>query len=135
MKILVLTGGGWANLQVASVLAGAHGFLYKPFTSSDLFRAIRLVHEGKLFFDAAALADALSPAAVPQTPSPALTEDERQFLGLVRTCRSTAEIAAALNVSLKAVYQRRFRLKRKLGLRSSKDLDGFAEKVAGPPVT
>ena len=65
MKILVLTGGGWEDQQVASIVAGANGFLYKPFTTSDLARAIRIVHEGKVYFDASALAEASLPYSDP----------------------------------------------------------------------
>jgi two-component system, NarL family, response regulator DevR len=131
MKILVLTGGGWEDQQVASILAGAHGFLYKPFTTSDLVRAIRVLYEGKAYFDAIALAEALSPAAPAASTTVAVTEEERAFLELLRKGLPTAAIAARLEIGIKAVYQRRFRLKKKLGLRSSRELIGFAAGLGG----
>jgi DNA-binding NarL/FixJ family response regulator len=129
LKILVVTGGGWEDQQVSSILAGAHGFLYKPFSSSDLIRAIRHVHTGKVFFDAAAVEKAVdSPKSSPAEQVP-LTAEELEFMDLLRKGLSNLEIAAQLNVGIKAVYQRRFRLRNKLGLRSSRELTGLTKET------
>ena len=127
IRVLVTTGGGWADQQVASILAGANGFLYKPFTSSDLTNSIRLIYSGKAFFDLAAVTAALNAPAVPHSvPEEPLSPEDLEFLGLLRRGLSNTEIATMWNTGIKAVYQRRFRLKTKLGLHCARDLTGFA---------
>jgi DNA-binding NarL/FixJ family response regulator len=127
MKVLVITNGGWQDQQVASILAGAHGFVYKPF---ELGRAVKLVRDGKAFFEMSALVEALDrPVASNNLDSPPLSEDECAFLELIRDGLPNAEIARKFNTDIKAVYQRRFRLKSKLDLKSARELIRFAQRV------
>jgi DNA-binding NarL/FixJ family response regulator len=129
IKVLVITGGGWKDQQVASIVAGADGFLYKPFTSSDLAKAIKVIHSGKVFFDASALAEALScPTCDAAANARSLSAEDLSFLELIRGGLSATEIAARLNTGIKAVYQRRYRLKSKLGLRSARELFDWARR-------
>lgn len=127
IKVLVITGGGWTDQQVASILAGANGFLYKPFTSSDLANSIRIVHSGKAFFDFTAVTRALTvPNVLPAVPHDSLSTEDREFLELIRQGMSCTQIAAKWSIGVKAVYQRRYRLKSKLKLHSARDLECLA---------
>ncbi|MFO1501146.1 MAG: response regulator transcription factor [Verrucomicrobiota bacterium] len=135
IKVLVVTGGGWNDQQVASILAGANGFLYKPFTSSDLAKAIQLVHSGKAYFDYAALAAALSSSGSHSTPSVHLSSEDREFLDLIRQGLTNTAIADQWKTGIKAVYQRRYRLKAKLGLHSARELAHFAASFEGPSLS
>src|SRR5439155_15140014 len=56
---------------------------------------------------------------------------DNDFLELIRQGLSNAEIAEKWKTDIKAVYQRRFRLKSKLGLRSARDLVSFLKNFGG----
>jgi DNA-binding NarL/FixJ family response regulator len=126
MKILVITEGDWQDQQVASILVGTHGFLYKPYKPSELGKAISLLQDGKVFFDSAALSDSLNVPAPNLAAGLRLSEEDCQFLELIRQGLSNADIAEKLQIEIKAVYQRRYRLTSKLQLKSARELVTFA---------
>ncbi len=131
MKVLVVTGGGWDDYEVASVLAGAHGFLYKPFIVSDLPRAIAMLSEGKLYFAAEAQRAALAQLRAPKLANPvSLSPEDEEILESILQDVQPKDFATRLGVGIKAVYQRRFRLKCKLGLSTTRELREFAKSRA-----
>lgn len=122
LKILITTDGGHEDQQIPSLLAHANGFLYKPF---DLVKAVISVSDGKAYFDFSAVHKVLSEPSHAENLQ-LLTAHEFDFLALVKQGLSTADIAKKLDVETKAIYQLRFRIKTKLGLRSARDIRTIA---------
>jgi ligand-binding sensor domain-containing protein/DNA-binding CsgD family transcriptional regulator len=62
---------------------------------------------------------------------PALTENDLRLCSLMRLHLSTKEIASLLNISVRGVEQSRYRLKKRLGLRSDEDLSKYIANIRG----
>jgi DNA-binding NarL/FixJ family response regulator len=93
---------------LSALRAGAQGYLLKGAPRDELFRAIRVVHAGGSLLQPVVTARLLrhvggeaedAPAPAPE----ALTEREREVLGLLAQGRSNKEIAAALTITERTV--------------------------------
>jgi DNA-binding NarL/FixJ family response regulator len=125
VKVLVLTTFDLDDYVVEALRAGASGFLLKDVPSAELVQAIRAVAAGDAMLAPSVTRRLLDrfakrlPAPDPATPAAlaALTEREREVLGLIARGMSNAEIAAELVVSEATVKTHVAHVLAKLGLR------------------
>ncbi len=104
-RALILTSAAGAGPVASAMAAGAVGYLYKDVDPEALVRAIRTAADGNVVLAPAAAGPLTGFAVVRQEPSgwDALTEREREVLGLVAQGRSNREIAKTLGVAEKTV--------------------------------
>jgi two-component system response regulator NreC len=97
--------------------AGVRGYVLKKQAAADLVRAIREVASGRVYLSpgvGAAVAEAIRTGG--PGPEERLTPREREVLQLVAEGKTTKEIAAILNVSVKTADAHRTRLMQKLDI-------------------
>jgi two-component system, NarL family, response regulator NreC len=97
--------------------AGVRGYVLKKQAAADLVRAIREVAAGRVYLSpgvGAAVAEAIRAGG--PLPEERLTSREREVLQLVAEGKTTKEIAAILNVSVKTADAHRTRLMQKLDI-------------------
>jgi len=133
-KILVLTVHKTDEYVLASLRAGAAGYVLKDATHQELLAAIRTVLSGKRYLSPD-IADKVIDGYlqgrkndVPATPWERLTPREREVLKLVAEGSKNREIADFLCISLKTVEKHRDSLMKKLDLHSAAALTAYAIK-------
>lgn len=103
IRILIVTMFEDSASVFSAIRAGARGYTLKDSEKDDILTAIRAVGRGDAIFGpaiASRLIDyfaTLRPSA--SVPLPALSEREREILGLIAQGKSNAEIASALVLS------------------------------------
>lgn len=119
--------------------AGARGYLLRDCEPEDLVRAIQRVHAGELIVAPTVVARVLQDAAgepARSADSLALTEREREVVGLVARGCTNAQIARALTITGHTVKGHLARILGKLGLENRVQLAIYAlhHGLAAPPV-
>lgn len=107
-RILFLTSYADDDAVLATILAGAQGFLLKEVGSEELLRAVKRVAGGHSILDPAVTQRVLTRIKTLSAPSPdsrgdELSPQERRVLALVADGKTNKEIAASLNLSGKTV--------------------------------
>ena len=110
---------------------GAHGYVLKDASPSEMVEAVREVSAGRRYLSRALSERAIDAYAEKAQAAPAdaydmLTTREREVLHLAAESSSTSEIAARLGISPRTVETHRENLMRKLGLQSQTDLIRYA---------
>ncbi|MGK2883548.1 MAG: response regulator transcription factor [Rhodococcus sp. (in: high G+C Gram-positive bacteria)] len=123
LRILVLTMHEDHEWLVASIRAGARGYLVKGAEPDEVERAIRAVASGGMIVGASVAATAMSAfAPTPNGPAtelfPQLTQREREVLALVADGLDNAAISRRLFLSPKTVRNNVSNILGKLGLPS-----------------
>jgi two-component system nitrate/nitrite response regulator NarL len=98
---------------------GVQGYVTKDQPAGDLLEAIKHVFSGGLHFPPGMTDALLAPAAEPapsRAGASALTERERQVLGLLAEGHSNKGIAAKLGISVRTAETHRENLSHKLGI-------------------
>lgn len=119
-KVLFLTSYVDEEAAVATILAGAQGYLLKDVLGEGLVRAIEQVAVGQSVLDPALTAQVLamlqSPgsSAGPNPPNP-LSLQEQQMMALIVEGKTNKEIGAALGLSEKTVRNSLTAVFKKLG--------------------
>jgi len=119
-KVLVLTSYVDDEAAMATILAGAQGYLLKNVLGDDLVRAIEHVVAGRSMLDPALTARVL---ALLQSPDPStgpnppnrLSQREQQMMALIIDGKTNKDIGAALGVSEKTVRNTLTAVFKKLG--------------------
>jgi DNA-binding NarL/FixJ family response regulator len=116
--------------------AGASGYIMKQAAADQLLIALRRVLSGGIYVSERVGASMIERIAVSGSkkhidPVERLSNRELQVLNLIGSGKSTREIAADLNLSVKTVESHRQRLKKKLNLESSPKLVQFAVNWIG----
>ncbi len=138
VRILVVTMHEDDDAVVASVRAGARGFLVKSATPDAVERAVRAVAAGELILSPAvaekAMAYVLGGQRSARVPFPQLTAREREVLDLVAGGLDNTAIAARLSLSPKTVRNSVATVLAKLSLRdrSAAIVRARAEGLGGP---
>jgi len=126
-RVLILTSFGEDDKVFPAIRAGAHGYLLKDIQPRELVRAVRETAQGKAQLHpdiARRLMTAISEAAPAQTRKAnalpqeleALTEREREALGLIAQGLTNREIGEKMVISEKTVKTHVSNLLDKLGL-------------------
>jgi DNA-binding NarL/FixJ family response regulator len=104
-RVLIVTSFTEQRTVVPALRAGAAGYVYKDVDPVALAGAIRSVHAGHVLLQPEVAGALLSPehGGTGQGRGNALTEREREVLGLIADGRSNREIARALVLSEKTV--------------------------------
>jgi DNA-binding NarL/FixJ family response regulator len=121
-RVLILTTFDLDQYVYDALRAGASGFLLKDVTADRLVESVRLVAEGTMLLGPSVtrrlVADfAHRSADVPRQPLPQLTAREDEILLELAKCRSNAEIATSLVISIETVKSHVAEVLRKLQLR------------------
>ena len=121
LRVLVITMREDDESVVASVRAGARGYLLKGATPEEVERAVRAVGNGDVILGAQVAARAVAqlagaPVGGPAAPFPELSDREREVLDLVARGFDNATIARRLVLSPKTVRNQVAIVLAKLGL-------------------
>jgi two-component system, NarL family, response regulator DevR len=133
-NVLMLTSYGEREAVIASLMAGASGFLLKNASQEDLLRAVRAIAAGESLLDPVVTRavtdrlveltqDAEDPRLAP------LSEREREVLLLVARGMTNKEIAQALVISVATARNHVSHILDKLGMRGRSDLAVFAAQI------
>ncbi len=130
--ILMITSYTDEDAVVASILAGASGYLLKHLSRAELLRSIRRASSGQSLIDAEATKRAME--QLTQMPGSELTEREREVLALVARGFTNKQIADKLYVSEKTARNHVSHILEKLGLSRRSEAAAFAvEHKLVPP--
>ena len=107
-RVLFLTSFADDDAVLATILAGANGFLLKDVSSEQLIQAVKTVASGRSILDSAVTQRVLANVRSGVTPSPQgkrvpLSPQEERVLALVADGKTNKEIAVSLNLSDKTV--------------------------------
>ncbi len=134
-KVLMLTSYADEDAVLASILAGASGYLLKDTTGQDLAEAILRVAGGASLLDPAVTGLVLSRLKAERGPSAeALSERERGILGLIAQGRTNREIGQALYLAEGTVRNLVSGILAKLAVGSRAEAAArFARRAPGEP--
>jgi len=129
-RVLVLTVHRTEEHFLATLRAGADGYLLKDASFQELITAVRSVLDGGKYLSPGISAQVvegyLAGRRPPPSPLDLLTRRERQVLKLMAEGHGNQGIAGLLSVSPKTVEKHRARLMNKLDLRTTAALTAFA---------
>jgi two-component system response regulator NreC len=132
LAILILSMHSDEGYVLRALKAGAKGYLLKDSAEGDLIEAIKVVHQGRMFFGPEItkmlVADYVQEirARGVEDSYDLLTSREREILQLLAERKSNKEIALALNLSPYTIETHRRNLQEKLNLHSFADLILYA---------
>lgn len=129
--ILILTIHDSEQVVREVLAAGARGFLLKSDAGLELIAAVEALQQRRTFFTTKVAQMMLDGYLRPQDQIDSsvqcvLTPREREVIQLVAEGKTTKEVAAALNLSVKTAETHRTNLMRKLDLHSVADLTLYA---------
>ena len=128
-KVLVLSQYDDKKYILASVKAGATGYLPKRALGMELVSGIRALHEGNSYLyptAASAIIEGFLNCAEGSDPYDKLTNREREILKLIADGQTSREIAERLVISLKTVLGHRAKIMEKLDLHNRTELIKYA---------
>ncbi len=134
IHIVMFTSFSDEDAVMASVLAGASGYLLKNINRAELLRSLRAVAAGQSLIDPTTIHQAkhrLTSIAAGgtisgQSPASELTEREREVLALVARGYTNKQIAEALYVSEKTARNHVSHILEKLGMARRSEAAAFA---------
>ncbi len=130
-RILVLTQYEDREYVRRFLKAGVSGFVLKRAAGQALVDAIRAVHRGGLVLDPEVAREAFEEHGRPAAEDPweSLTDREKQVFKLIAEGRSSKEVAALLEISVKTAMTHREHLMGKLQIHNRADLVRLALKL------
>ncbi|MDQ8201892.1 response regulator transcription factor [Pelagicoccus sp. SDUM812003] len=109
--------------------AGAHGYIEKSVTLSELLNSLRIVADGGCFFGfniTEVIRKVVSEPQHAESPQDSLTDREREVLIMIANGNSNKDIAAILGLSVKTVDNHRCSMMRKLNLHNVASITRYA---------
>jgi DNA-binding NarL/FixJ family response regulator len=125
--VVLLAGHTEPHLILSALRAGVRGYVLTSQAVDDLVHAIRQVAAGSIYLcphASSVLLEAYLSGS--ETPTDPLTGRERQVLQLVAEGKTTKEVAALLNLSIKTAESYRTRLMAKLNVHHTAGLVRYA---------
>jgi DNA-binding NarL/FixJ family response regulator len=126
LPVLIVSGRPEDQYAVRLLRAGASGYVSKESAPEVLLRAVRRVANGGRFISETLAEQLASGMRDPEELHETLSNREYEVLRHTAHGRSSSEIAAALNLSVKTISTYRTRLLHKLGARTTADLIRYA---------
>lgn len=134
IRLIALSMHADRRFVLAALKAGFKGYLLKDSAFDDLNRAIHTVMQGQVFLSSTITAMVVTDL-IRQSPKPAgesvfdrLSPREREILQMIAEGKSTKEIAARLQISVKTVETHRKQIMDKLDLHTIAELVKYAIK-------
>ncbi|MDD2876709.1 MAG: response regulator transcription factor [Acidiphilium sp.] len=125
-RILVVTMYSDLHYVDRALASGAAGYMTKNAPPDELLTAVRAVHRGERYIEAA-ISQSLVLRHVDQgEPGAPLSSRDTDIVRLLAEGRSLGDIADQMGVSYKTIANNCSRIKAKLGLASTKDLLRYA---------
>jgi len=131
-KILVLTMHNSEEYVLASLEAGANGYVLKDATHAELMTAAERILDGKTYLSPDIAEKVVNSYltskkhSAPVTQWDTITPREKQILKLIAEGNSNKSMADYLCISVKTVEKHRANLMRKLGLHNASALTSYA---------
>ena len=131
-KIIALTAHKNEDYLLATLQAGADGYVLKDATHNELVMAIKNVMKGESYYSSGVPAKAIEGylegknSRISVTTWETISKREREVLKLIAGGYKNKEIAEDLNISIKTVEKHRESLMRKLDLHNAAVLTVFA---------
>jgi len=132
IKILALSMHSDHHFVTEMLEAGASGYMLKDSAFAELTNAIRMIMAGGLFFSPRLAGSVLEAFSVKAKPSGKthrkveLSERESEILQMISEGKSSKDITASLNISIKTVETHRQHIMRKLGVHNVAALTKYA---------
>jgi two-component system, NarL family, response regulator NreC len=131
VKVLVLTVHKSEEYILATLQAGADGYVLKDVTHMELIIAIKSVLAGKAYLSPEVSEKVIEGYLEGKSPQPksswdTLTQREREILKMIAEGHKNKEIADHLCISAKTVEKHRANLMQKLNLHSASSLTAYA---------
>jgi DNA-binding NarL/FixJ family response regulator len=125
-RVLVVSAAATQRDVVDAIGAGACGYLTKGAEPSEITHAVEVVASGDTYVSPTLAAYLLRANRGEQSSPHALTEREREILGLVASGERDADIAEQLFISIRTVRSHLDRIRDKTGRRRRADLTRLA---------
>jgi DNA-binding NarL/FixJ family response regulator len=136
IAIIVLSMHESREHVLRALQAGASGYVLKNAAVDELEKAIRAVACGQKYLTPAVSQQLIATVTAPRSDAPgpcnaaeSLTQRQREILQLIAEGRSSREIAALLNISVKTVETHRSLLMERLNLHDVAGLVRYAIRV------
>jgi two-component system, NarL family, response regulator NreC len=132
VRVLVLTLHKTEEFVLASLRAGADGYILKEATPRELRLAVHTVASGKTYLSQDIMGKVVNEDSSRGSSSPTngvwdtLTQREREVLKLVAEGKSNKDMAEFLFLSTKTIEKHRAKLMAKLGMRNAAALTAYA---------
>jgi two-component system, NarL family, response regulator NreC len=131
IKIIALSMHTNKKFIVEMLTAGASGYLIKDSALEELSKAINTVINNRIYLSPIITSVVVEDYRVSKSPadivSPvSLTSREREVLQLIAEGKTTKEIAACLNLSVKTIETHRMQMMNKLNMHSVAELTKYA---------
>ena len=127
IKTLMLSMYTEDRFSIKAIKAGANGYLTKESVVDELVKAVRLVHQGGMFFTPA-VAEKVATLLHPKSDKPAhqkLSEREFQILRMIAAGKKVDVIAEELNLRVMTVVACRNCILEKMQLASNAELTNY----------
>ena len=132
LKVIILSMHSDESYLTRALTAGVKGYLLKETADADLYRAVQVVAQGKVFFSPTITNTLLEDYMRQlqqrglQDSYDLLTDREKEILQLLAEGRSNKEVANILDLSTYTVETHRTHLMQKLNLHSSAEIVLYA---------
>jgi DNA-binding NarL/FixJ family response regulator len=130
IKVIIFSGDSTSDAVDDALQAGVLGYILKASPFEELYRAIQMAMEGRLYLCPEVAAPVFHgyKKLLASQSKPTLTERETDVLRLIAEGLQNKEIAGKLGVSAKAIEKTRSRVMTKLGYHSVAELARYAAR-------